>query len=118
MYTYELNCSQYVLCRDGRPILRPLDEVALAVSCDDETGLITLHKHGEPVRIAEWFKTTQAKLSAAGPMGMLMAGEMALVQGRFDIEQLNAAINRSQTALRAQVHPPTVIDVECVEILS
>jgi hypothetical protein len=116
MYTYELNCSQYVLCRDGRPILRPLDEVALAVSCDDETGLITLHKHGEPDRIAEWFKTMRAKLSTAGLMGVRMADEMLLVQGRFDIEQLNAAINRNQAVLRALVHPQTVIDVECVEI--
>lgn len=116
MYTYALNCSQYVLCRDGQPILRPLDEVALAVSCDSETGLVTLHKHGDPERITEWFKTTRAKLSTAGAMGMLMADEMCLVQGRFDIQQLNAAISGVPSALRNLVHPPQVIDVECVEI--
>lgn len=116
MYTYQLNCDQYVLCQDGQPILRPLDEVAIVVSRDAETGDVTLHKHGEPDRIDDWFKSTRARLASTGPTGVAMAEEMKLVRGRFNIDALNLAINRSQSALRQLAFPPLVIDVDCVEI--
>lgn len=118
MYTYELNCGQYVLCRDGQPIQRPLDEIAIAVSVDDESGLVTLHKHGDLATVAVWFERTKDKLMNVGAMGMLMADEMKLVRGRFDIAQLNAAINGAATALHDLVFPQLVIDVECVEVRS
>lgn len=116
MVTYALNCGQYVKHRDGQPIQRPLDEVAMAVSVDEETSLVTLHKHGDPEAVAAWFQRTKAKLVATGAMGLRMAEEMKLIQGRFDLAQLNAAINGSATALHNLVFPPLVIDVDCVEV--
>lgn len=122
MYTYQLNCGQYVLCRDGRPILRPLDDVALAASADSASGEVTLHKHGDPTQVEAWFQVAHARLCAAGASGndraKAMAEELKVVRGHFDVNVLNLAINGARSALRELVFPTHVIDVDCQEVLA
>lgn len=108
---YETNCEQYVMHRDGKPILRPLDEVALAVGEDGEGGLI-LHKHGIPENVSKWVTDTKAAFAAVGDLGESMAAELRVVQGKFDLHDLNEAVGGNQNALRRLAGDRNTIDVD------
>ena len=46
---YETNCGQFVMYRDGKPVMRPLDEVALAVGSDGDGGCCCTSTASQPV---------------------------------------------------------------------
>jgi hypothetical protein len=93
-YSYTLNCGQYVLTEDGRPIGRVLDEVSLALDIEEHT----LHKHGAPEMVQAWLQRTQAKLRAGGAEEM--ANRMVCLTGRFPLEELNRCLQVSGYAGR------------------
>lgn len=86
-FSYQLNCGQYVLHRDGAPVGPLLDEVALVFS----TTCGTLHKHGKPDLVGKWLDTTRDKFRKAGFTEM--ADELVLVQGRFSLADLNKCLS-------------------------
>ncbi|MFY2597304.1 hypothetical protein ACOTHJ_15930 [Achromobacter xylosoxidans] len=86
---YELNCGQYVLHRDGKPVGAPLDEVAIAL--DKTSG--TRHKHGEVKMVASWLADAEESLRA-GPHPE-MADDLVMIHGRFTLEDLNKMVEIS-----------------------
>lgn len=92
-FTYELNCGQYVLHRDGQPIGPLLDEVALAISKED--GI--LHKHGPHDLVLKWHQNTSDKLRRGGFSEL--ADDLIVICGRFPLEALNRCISTSGYAL-------------------
>lgn len=101
---YRLNCAQYVLYKDGKPVTAPADEVALALSVEDGT----LHKHGKPETVHAWAAQTRAKLLAQArecssqdaQMLQSMAADLVVLQGRFLLEDLNQCLSTSGAAGR------------------
>lgn len=109
---YETNCEQYVLMRDGKPVMRPLDEIALCVAVDSD-GCCILHKHGDPESVRKWAESTQAVLRAQGnDVANQMAAEIQVHQGKFDLQDLNLAVQRNQNALARLTKSTNVIDVD------
>ncbi|TAL65780.1 MAG: hypothetical protein EPN79_11410 [Burkholderiaceae bacterium] len=113
--SYETNCGQYVMHRDGRPVLRPLDEVGLAVGGDGEGGLI-LYKHGDPELVNKWLVNAKEKFSSMGALGETMAADLRFVQGKFDLRDLNEAVGGNANALSRLAGDLNTIDVEAVVI--
>ena len=119
MNWYELNCGQFVLFRDGIPYTAPADVIALAFEVDD-SGRITLHKHGNPESVSSWVTNSRDKLASAGAIGKEMADALQVVDVRvpidpstsFPLHILNAAINRDQNALRYFCFPDSIVNVE------
>lgn len=108
---YETDCGQYVKFIDGRPVSAPMDTVAIAVGGDGEGGLI-LHRHGDPASVHKWVSDTKAKFAAVGDLGETMAAELRVVEGQFDLQDLNRAIERNPNAIRRLAGDPNIIDVD------
>lgn len=94
---YQLNCAQYVLYRDGKPVTAPCDEIALAIGKAE--GI--LHKHGKPESVRTWVAQSRAKLlesAASLPMErralvIEMANDLTVLQGRFTLDDLNRCLS-------------------------
>jgi hypothetical protein len=86
----------------------------------DETGLVTLHKYGNPESVSSWVTNARDKLASAGAIGKEMADALQVVDVRvpidpsisFPLHILNAAINRDQNALRYFCIPDSIVNVE------
>lgn len=91
-YAYMLNCGQYVLTENGRPIGAPLDEVCLAL--DSVEGF--LHKHGAPGSVQAWVTKHQDSLRRAGCDSM--ADAITSITGRFPLEELNRCLQNGSHA--------------------
>ena len=89
---FELNCGQYVMFRNGAPVSRVLDEIAICF--DKEDG--TRHKVGDPEVVRKWQKQNQEVLRTAGLEGM--ADALVVTQGRFTLEDLNKVIENTTYA--------------------
>jgi len=89
---FELNCGQYVMFRNGAPVSRVLDEIAICF--DKEDG--TRHKVGDPEVVRKWQKQNQEVLRNAGLEGM--ADALVVIQGRFTLEDLNKVIENTTYA--------------------
>lgn len=85
-HRYELNCGQYVLHVDGKPVSRVLDE--LAICLDKESG--TRHKFGDPEVVRAWHEKTQKSFRDVGANDM--ADDLVVIQGRFTLEDINKVI--------------------------
>ena len=96
---YALIDGRYVLHEQGHPAGPALDEVAVAFVVD-QREFILLHRHGVPAAIDEWVHSTRAKLCRAGERGSQVAARLEVVQGRFDLADLNGSLDGSQSALR------------------
>lgn len=86
---YELNCGQYVLHQDGKPVQRVIDEVAICL--DKESG--TRHKFGDPEAVRSWHEKAQKSFRDAGAHAM--ADDLVVIQGRFTLEDINKVIENS-----------------------
>lgn len=121
---YELNCGQFVLHRDGVPVLRPLDVVAIAFEEDPDSGRIILHKHGSVETVRDWVAKTKGKLTQSGGFGVQMANALELVEIKGamrpdeypPVDLLNEAIGGKQRALKCLVRPDDVIEVQAREV--
>lgn len=91
-YHYKTNFSQYVLM-DGKTCLYgPYDQISICF--DRDSG--TLHKHGEPGRVAAWHeKTTKAFRECGYAEYAEMADDLVCVTGRFPLEEINKCISCS-----------------------
>lgn len=89
---YELNCGQYVLFVNGKPVSRVLDEVAICL--DKSNG--TRHKHGDPELVNAWCTKTQAAFRSNGFDEM--ANDLVVIQGRFTLEDLNKVVDNTSYA--------------------
>lgn len=85
--TYELNCAQYVMLRDGRPVTAPMDEIAICF--DRECG--TLHKHGVPESVRKWHTASTEKLRSGGADDL--ADLLVVIQGRFTLEDIDKVLS-------------------------
>lgn len=89
---YELNCGQYVMFTDGKPVSRVLDEVAICL--DKASG--TRHKHGDPDAVSAWCQKTQAAFRKGGFNEM--ADDLVVIQGRFTLADLNKMVDNTSYA--------------------
>ncbi|WP_434716152.1 hypothetical protein [Paraburkholderia sp. A3RO-2L] len=89
---FELNCGQYVMFRNGAPVSRVLDEIAICFDREDGTR----HKLGDPEVVRAWQQKNQEVLRNAGHEGM--ADALVVIQGRFTLEDLNKVIDNSTYA--------------------
>jgi hypothetical protein len=119
---YELNCGQPVLHRDGIPVSRCLDSVAIAFSKNFD-GEFCLHKHGDPAQVKRWVDTTKAKLLQGDKFSREAAENLRLLEidvpippKRFPVELLNRAIARNQAALDQLIGSTQVVDVIAHEV--
>ena len=92
MKNYRLNCGQYVLHEDDKPIGRALDELAMAF--DRDAGI--LHKHGPIDLVSAWLTDAQKKYRAAGFDAM--AETLVMVSGRFPVDEINRCISNTTYA--------------------
>lgn len=90
--TFELNCGQYVIHADGKPISRVLDEIAIVL----DTANGTRHKVGDPEAVKAWYEKTCKAMRAGGFDEM--ADDLKLIQGRFTIEDLDRVMSNSSHA--------------------
>lgn len=93
---YRMICGQYTLHRGDTPVQAPMDEVALAIDIDSGT----LHKHGKPESVRKWVFHTKQKLGE-GIFGLPpeeravrheMISALVVLQGRFELEDLNKCL--------------------------
>lgn len=93
---YRLICGQYTLHRGDAPVQAPMDEVALAIDIDSGT----LHKHGKPESVHRWVADAKQKLSAGlheasadeRALRREMISALVVLQGRFELEELNKCL--------------------------
>lgn len=90
-YEYVIKAGNYVLTDNDEPIAPPLDIVSIAFSNDGD--MMTLHKHGDPDIVEKWHSDAVAKYTQAGLQDM--ANDLHAVTGRFNLNELNSAINNS-----------------------
>jgi uncharacterized protein (UPF0147 family) len=117
-FHYETNCGQYVLHENQQPIGPLLDEVAIAYEVDPVDGLFTLHKHGSPENVNRWAENSRAKLrQSKDPLMQEMADAIQVVQGRFDLNDLNGVLENSARLknLLAKMNPLQVDGVEIID---
>lgn len=89
MYHYELRFGSYYLVDERGSILFMTDTVAICFSRDDP--IWTLHKHGSPDTVVEWYESTVANYRAHGLDDI--ADSLALIEGKFPVDQLNRALD-------------------------
>ncbi len=95
-FYYETNCGRYMLCENGKHIDLLIDEVAIAYSLNCEDGLYTLQKHGSPERVNLWTQAARSELLETGnPFYMQIADEIKVIQGKFDLQDLNSVLDNS-----------------------
>ncbi len=117
-YHYELNCGQPVLFRDGVPVSRPLDKLALSFDDSSEDGLITPYRHGDPAIVHAWVAAQKARSAASGSLEGSLAERLQVIElnsfppGNFPLELVNQAIKGNQLALAKLVRPQDTIEVE------
>jgi len=87
--TFQLNCGQYVIHADGKPISRCLDEIAIVL--DKESS--TRHKVGDPEKVKGWYDNAVEAYRDHG-FGE-MADDLVLIQGRFTLEDLDMLMSCS-----------------------
>lgn len=98
---YRINKNgQYQMLTDENQVLSTMDQVAIAVDDMKSEKKIQVHKHGNPDEIIPWAKKTRETLKAIGSLGMEIAKDMIVVQGRFDIDLLNKSISGDEKSLR------------------
>ena len=85
-FRFQLNCGQYVLHADGKPVSRVLDE--LAVCLDKANG--TRHKFGDPEVVRAWHEKAQKSFRDVGAHDL--ADDLVVIQGRFTLEDINKVI--------------------------
>lgn len=96
-YFYAMNCGQYVLHDpQGNPVGPVMDSVALAL--DKVEGV--LFKHGSFEMVQRWLSQTQTKLRAQGEFGAEMAANLVIIEGRFELEELNRCLSTTGYAGR------------------
>lgn len=99
-YNYQTNCGQYLLHDGDQPIGPVMDEVAIAYSIDSVDKLFTLHKHGSPEMVKAWLEKTQSRLRLAGDeFGRKLADEFRMIQGRLDLDAVNAALDGAHAGI-------------------
>lgn len=111
---YILEANQYVLVSAAGPLKAALAEVALAYGVMTDTGRYNLYKHGCKEHIEEWVQLARSSLSSAGSLGQIMADEIHVISGRFDINLLNDAIQGDEDSLIkmiTQIHGSSVFQV-------
>lgn len=84
---YRFNAGQYVFHVNGTPTTRPADTVALAIDTDEGT----LHKHGNPESVSDWYVKTRQKLREAGCE--TWADRLVVIEGRFPLDEINKCIS-------------------------
>lgn len=92
---YKIIDDQYVLHdEDNEAIAPPLDTVAIAYASPaaSEKKMWTQHRHGDPAIVNDWCAQTQKAFGAIPGLGRIMAGELHVIEGRIDLEDLNIAI--------------------------
>lgn len=87
-YDYRLNCGQYVLHLDGKPVGKVLDDIALAI--DAENGI--LRKHGEVAMVEAWAKKEREKLRPYFPQ---LADSLVVLSGRLPLAEVNKCLKNS-----------------------
>lgn len=111
---YILEANQYVLTSATGPLRAALVEVALAYGIMTDTGRYNLYKHGSKEYIEEWVQLARSSLSSAGSLGQIMADEIHVISGKFDINLLNDAIQGDEESLIkmiAQIHESSFFQV-------
>ncbi len=88
-YQYQMNCGQYVLHHDGKPITAPSDTVAMALDVNMEIML----KHGSPYAVSAWVRLTKDRMIKGGHQDM--ADTIVMIEGRFPLDQLNRCLDTS-----------------------
>lgn len=91
-FRYKLNCGQYVLHADDKPIQACIDEVAICL--DKEAGVRM--KIGEPDMVHTWHKKAQDDFNSAGLTPF--AEDLVVIQGRFTLEDLNKVFDYTHGA--------------------
>lgn len=87
---YQFNCGQYVYFRDGEPVTKPADTIALFIDKADGT----LHKHGDPVAVRKHHQTTCGAYRASdSPEVNALADDLIVVEGRFPLEEINRCLS-------------------------
>lgn len=97
-YEYELNYGSYYLYDTNKPvnsITKERDIIlmcdSIAIAFDSESG--TLHKHGRPEQVTQWYNTARNKFISAGFDDM--ANSLILIEGTFPVEEVNKCISCS-----------------------
>lgn len=85
MYTYSLENGSYYL-KIGHNISMMSDEVAIAFTKDGE--FITLHKHGNPTTVREWYKKNEEPYRNLG-------FTLYYIEGKLPVDELNKMISIS-----------------------
>lgn len=87
---YQFNCGQYVYFRDGEPVTRPADTIALFIDTEDGT----LHKHGDPAAVRRHHQVTSEKFRSSDSSEVReWANKLIVVEGRFPLEEINRVLS-------------------------
>lgn len=92
LYCYALKNEQYYLMDGEEVIAEPLDEVAIAFSTPNFEGdFFTLHKHGDVKNVEAWADNARSSFRKSGFDDMAEA--IVVLSGKFDVDQLNRALD-------------------------
>jgi hypothetical protein len=93
---YIIKHGEYYYAKDGvNPGPKGSTEIAIAMDTHDAGSDMpyTMLKHGDPELVTKWFNAAVEKYKAAGLDDI--ADQMILVQGQFELEELNKFIGTS-----------------------
>lgn len=89
---------------------------AIPTAKDDIDDLV-LHKHGTPENVHNWVRDTRRKLSSqGGEVGRRMASELFMIEGPFDIQLLNGAIQGKKGALLSIIEQANTLTADGLAI--
>lgn len=111
MKNYQLNCGQYVLHEDNRPIGHVLDELAIAYSIDQEAKCPVLYKIGDPATVKQWVDKSKGKMAA------IFDVEIKMIQGRFPVDAVNLIMAGRMGMLNELIARVNSIDVEAILVV-
>lgn len=91
---YKIIEKNYQLFDEENSVGPSLERVAVCFeSPSTNEGLAwTLHKHGDPARVHAWCDQARRAFSASA-IGQTMAKEMHVIEGKLNLDDLNAALS-------------------------
>jgi hypothetical protein len=121
---YLIEHGNYLFYRYGEPRAKGYPTVAIAYSAGcpipttpEDIDNLVLHKHGAPELVHNWVQDTRRKLAGrGGDVGRQMASEIYMIEGRFDIDHLNAAIQGNKRGLLAIIENANTLTADGLSI--
>lgn len=97
-FEYELQHGSYYLYDNSKKINSLSKQRDIILMCDEiaivfDKENFTLHKHGSPDKVLQWYNTAREKFIKGGFPEV--AEDLVMIQGAFPVEEINRCLSTS-----------------------